>query len=135
MAHTTITKAKETVMHRLHQLLLSLVLVIASITSTSVWAHATLVNSTPASMAKLDHAPAEVVLKFSAALDTTFSAITVTDSNQKPVTDVKAYLDKADRTVLRLALPALSSGSYTVHWIAVADDGHRQKGEFSFTVK
>ena len=122
-------------MQRVHHLFLSLVLVAASIANTSAWAHATLVNSSPAAMAQLVQAPAAIVLKFSAGLDPTFSAITVTDRSQKAVTDVKATVDNADRATLRLALPALSSGTYVVHWIAVADDGHKQKGEFSFTVK
>ena len=32
-------------------------------------------------------------------------------------------------------VPALESGTYTVSWRAAGDDGHVQRGEFSFTVR
>ena len=38
--------------------------------------------------------------------------------------------------VMTLDIPAaLPAGSYTVHWVAAAVDGHRMVGEYKFTVK
>jgi methionine-rich copper-binding protein CopC len=36
---------------------------------------------------------------------------------------------------MKLAVPTLAPGKYTVQYTAVGHDGHRRKGEYSFTVK
>jgi hypothetical protein len=36
---------------------------------------------------------------------------------------------------MKVAVPALAPGKYTVRFIAVGDDGHRRTGSYSFTVK
>jgi len=40
-----------------------------------------------------------------------------------------------ERASLRLALPTLPSGEYRVTWQAVARDGHRTSGDYTFTIK
>jgi methionine-rich copper-binding protein CopC len=51
------------------------------------------------------------------------------------VTAAKAHIDAADGAILHLDAPLLTSGVYTVQWVAVAHDGHRRTGEFKFTLK
>jgi len=36
---------------------------------------------------------------------------------------------------MRVDVPALPTGAYSVTWAAVGGDGHRRKGDFKFTVK
>ena len=37
--------------------------------------------------------------------------------------------------VLRVALPSLAPGEYTVHWAVVSVDTHPTEGHFTFSVK
>ncbi|MGT2472137.1 copper resistance CopC family protein [Paraburkholderia terrae] len=68
-------------------------------------------------------------------LEPAFSSLTVTDASGKQVNTSKAVVDAQDHDAISLALPALQSGRYTVHWVAVASDGHRTHGDYSFEVK
>lgn len=80
-------------------------------------------------------APAAISITFTEALEGAFSALTVVDSTGHAVATGKAELDEATRSTLRLAVPALSPGLYTVKWVAVSRDGHRTNGSYNFTVK
>ncbi|AJC23226.1 hypothetical protein RO07_10275 [Pandoraea pulmonicola] len=101
--------------------------------SQGAWAHAHAVSSEPAAQATVD-APKSVRVTFDSALEGAFSKLTVVDAKGKAVTQAKAGLDPARKT-LTLALPALAAGDYQVNWVAVASDGHRTQGNFKFTVK
>ena len=95
------------------------------------FAHAHLQSSTPASNARLAHAPSTLTLNFSEEaqlavlkLSSAGDAIPVAiDRSMKP------------STTITVALPALKAGKYDVLWTAIAhDDGHVSKGSFSFSV-
>jgi len=101
--------------------------------SQGAWAHAHPVSSEPAAQASVD-APKSVRVTFDSALEGAFSTLTVVDAQGKPVTQTKAELDAARKT-LTVALPPLKAGDYQANWVAVANDGHRTKGSFKFTVK
>lgn len=47
----------------------------------------------------------------------------------------KAQVDAGNPLLMKLELPALASGAYSVRWVAVGPDGHRRTGQFGFTVK
>jgi copper resistance protein C len=98
-------------------------------------AHAKLKSATPASDAQVSPAPTEVVLRFNEKLEATFSSIQVLDSGGKPVATGKAMLDAADPSVMKVAVPSLAPGRYTVRFAAVGGDGHRRTGAYAFTVK
>jgi copper resistance protein C len=98
-------------------------------------AHAFPKLQTPAAGATVDGAPHEVSIEFSEALEPAFSSITVTDSAGKPVTDGKAAVDTADPKHMKVTLASVTPGAYTVTWVAVASDGHRTQGHYTFTVK
>ncbi len=102
---------------------------------TSAWAHATLKSATPAKDAEVTTAPKEIALQFNEKLEAAFSHAKVVDSAGKEVTTDKATLDAADPSVMKLALPALPAGTYKVEYVGVGHDGHRRKGDYSFTVK
>ncbi len=100
----------------------------------NVWAHAHPKSMAPAADATVA-APAEVSMTFTEALEQAFSSLTVVDAAGHAVANGKAEVDSTTHTVMRLALPALAPGVYTVKWVAVARDGHRTNGSYSFTVK
>jgi methionine-rich copper-binding protein CopC len=80
-------------------------------------------------------APQAVTITFDGPLEPAFSTLTVTDARGKQVTQNKASIDPRRPTVMSVALPALANGRYTVHWAAVATDGHRTHGDYAFNVK
>jgi methionine-rich copper-binding protein CopC len=80
-------------------------------------------------------APAQVKITFDGPLEPAFSTLTVTDATGKPVTASKASIDAKQPDVISVPLAALAAGHYTVHWVAVASDGHRTQGDYSFDVK
>ncbi|WP_244816478.1 copper resistance protein CopC [Caballeronia sp. Lep1P3] len=79
--------------------------------------------------------PAQVRIVFDGPLEPAFSTVTVTDAGGKPVNTAKARIDAQDADAISVALPTLQAGKYTVHWVAVASDGHRTHGDYSFEVK
>lgn len=112
-----------------------LALVILLSLPTFALAHVHLEKSTPAKDETLAAAPTSVQLWFSGNIETAWSKVEVTDANGNRVdkNNVSAINDNASS--LQIDLTPLSSGSYTVKWNAVANDGHRIKGNIIFHVK
>ncbi|MFP3564603.1 copper resistance protein CopC [Paraburkholderia sp. SIMBA_030] len=80
-------------------------------------------------------APENVTVVFDGPLEPVFSALTVSNSTGKQVNTEKAQVDPNDKKSIHVALPPLPPDKYTVHWVAVASDGHRTQGDYSFRVK
>jgi hypothetical protein len=98
-------------------------------------AHAYPRHQAPGAGATAPTTQKEVAIDFDEGLEPAFSSIAVTDAQGKSVTSAKAIIDPADTKHMSVALSALSPGEYSVAWVAVADDGHRTQGHYSFTVK
>jgi len=114
--------------------------VLLVLTSVLVWtpaalAHTRFLMSEPAPDDQLATPPQAVQLWFSHPVEADFSRIEVTDSGGQQVDNKDVARDADDPKVLRVTLPALSSGKYQVNWTAVSADGHRVKGTFSFSVQ
>lgn len=109
--------------------------VAASLASPYAAAHASLKSSSPQAGAVLAAAPKQISLTFNERVEGAFSSVTVADGQGKTIATEKAQVDQADPSVVRLDVPALSVGTYTVRWAVAGHDGHRRKGEFKFTVK
>jgi len=107
----------------------------AVLASPMAMAHATLKNAAPAAGSVAEAPPKEIALTFNEAVEPAFSNITVADGAGKEVATEKAKVDEANPAILRLAVPGLSAGTYTVSWAVAGHDGHRRKGDFKFTVK
>lgn len=120
---------------RLHGAALAALLAAAALSSPLAAAHAALKQSQPAANAVLDRAPRDIELTFNEKVEPAFSAITLQDAGGKDVAAGKARVDAANPLLLKLELPALASGAYSVRWVAVGPDGHRRSGQFGFTVK
>lgn len=95
-------------------------------------AHDELVGSTPAAGDRLDAAPTEVVLTFSAAILPDGAAIEVVDADG---TDWTAGNEVIDTNTLTVPLSAdLAEAGYVVEWRVVSSDGHPISGAIPFAV-
>ncbi|KAF1020900.1 MAG: Protein YobA [Paracidovorax wautersii] len=109
---------------------------LAAMAAPPVWAHAHLGQASPASGARLQQAPEQVVLRFTEPLEAAFSAIEVSDAQGHPIDPASAKAAPGrDARELRLALPAsLPAGRYTVKWKATSVDTHTTTGRYDFTI-
>jgi methionine-rich copper-binding protein CopC len=97
-------------------------------------AHAKLARSEPASANTLRAAPAEVKLWFTENLEPSFSAAHLLDGQRRRVEGVEGRVDTTDAALLRMALPPLAAGRYTVVYRVVSVDSHVTAGELPFRV-
>jgi methionine-rich copper-binding protein CopC len=105
-----------------------------SLWAAAAFAHAHLVRATPGEGGTVKAAPAEVTLKFNERLEPSFSSAVIRDAAGKQVDKADAHVDKADRTVVRVSLPPLEPGVYTVEWRVMSSDTHKVNGNFTFRV-
>ncbi|MEX3845499.1 copper resistance protein CopC [Paraburkholderia sp. BR10882] len=98
-------------------------------------AHAYPIHEAPGAGSTVTGPQKEVAIDFDDGLEPAFSSITVTDAQGKSVTSGKAVVAPSNRKHMSVGLNTLTSGEYTVAWVAVADDGHRTQGHYTFTVK
>ena len=104
-------------------------------TSEPASAHAQLDRSTPAAGSQIDMSPPEVVLHFTEQPDVVLSTVHVVDSQGKSVETSSAAADPNDHQTLRVTIPPLSNGTYTVTWRTTSEvDGHSTAGSFAFGV-
>jgi methionine-rich copper-binding protein CopC len=104
------------------------------VTAAAAFAHAHLVRATPGEGGSIKAAPSEVTLKFNERLEPTFSSAVIRDAAGKQVDKADAHVDKADRTTVRVSLPPLEPGVYTVEWRVMSSDTHKVNGNFTFRV-
>lgn len=110
------------------------ILALAGGVSASAFAHAKLQSSDPQAGSTLARPPRQIRLKFNEALEPAFSKIELTGPRDSAI-PVAAAVDKADATVMTAALPPLSAGAYRIRWSVMTHDGHKTKGEVTFTVR
>ena len=103
---------------------------IACLIVDTAQAHAHLEKSTPADGSTLAAAPAAVEMTFSEVARLTSLSI---QRDQDPRQVIKELPAVADKT-LRIALPTLTPGVYTLAWRVVAADGHVSSGAVHFTI-
>ncbi|RQS71969.1 copper resistance protein CopC [Burkholderia sp. Bp8963] len=104
------------------------------LSASAAFAHVFPQTQTPAAGAEVP-APPKVTIVFDGPLEPAFSSLSVSNSTDKQVNTAKAAVDPNDRKSISVALPPLPPDKYTVHWVAVAADGHRTHGDYSFRVK
>ncbi|MEI6001163.1 copper homeostasis periplasmic binding protein CopC [Paraburkholderia bengalensis] len=102
--------------------------------ASNALAHANPTLREPAPNAEVA-APASVTIRFSEPLEPAFSKIALVGADGKQAASTASTVDAADHNTMHLALSTLAPGRYTVQWAAVAEDGHRTKGSYAFTVK
>lgn len=99
--------------------------------SPTAFAHAFLEKASPAAGATLAHAPVEITLQFSEALEPAFSAVTITGEKGATVQTPKARIEGNS---MHLSPLTLGPGTYRVDWHVVSVDTHRTEGSYRFVV-
>lgn len=100
------------------------------------FAHAHLKDQLPAEGAALEQAPEAITLNFSEGIEVNFTKVNVTDENKQAIKTGKAALDPSNNTKVIIPVESkLAAGKYDVQWSVVSVDGHKTKGNYSFTVK
>jgi copper resistance protein C len=108
--------------------------VLAALVCLQAHAHGFLEHAEPRVGARVAVAPAQVVLRFSQAIEPAFSRLRVEDANGQRVDRDDSRVDDAHREVIRVSLPALTPGDYKVVWRAVSVDAHVTTGDYAFHV-
>lgn len=98
-------------------------------------AHAALVRSLPARRAVVAESPPRVELTFSERLEPAYARASVWDERGRQVDLMDAAVAVEDGTRLRVSLPALGPGTYTVRFRVLSVDGHVVEASFPFTVR
>ena len=102
---------------------------------TRIEAHALLERSVPRNGITLSHSPGEVLLVFTEQPEPDLSAVQVLDASGRTVAGGAPRPVQGRPLELRVPLPRLSQGAYTVTWRTVSRiDGHVAGGAFSFGV-
>jgi len=107
-------------------------------TSSTAFAHTSLVTSNPVQSAVISKLPSKISLTFDDALltlgKTAINHVVVTDPTGVIIT---SGVDVVKRTVLSDAFKAgqFSKGKYSVSYRVSAQDGHIVIGKFTFSVK
>lgn len=101
-----------------------------------VLAHISLVRTAPEAAATLSASPAEIRLWFSESPQMRGTSVRLADAAGELVATTPAAPDGSDpRQVFTRPETVLAPGSYTVHWRAIAQDGHAANGRFEFRVQ
>ncbi|MPW21555.1 copper resistance protein CopC [Paraburkholderia sp. CNPSo 3157] len=121
-------------LHRLRRGSRMAVVAMGILMASAAFAHVFPQKQSPSAGAEVA-SPAGVTIVFDGPLEPAFSSLNVSNSTGKQVSTARAEIDPNDRTSIHLVLPPLPPDTYTVHWVAVASDGHRTHGDYSFKVK
>ncbi|MFM6850494.1 MAG: copper resistance CopC/CopD family protein [Terrabacter sp.] len=104
----------------------------AIVLATPAWAHAELVNSTPANGTRLEAAPPTVELTFTESVDLVDGGLRLLDGAGATVATPEPVA--SGRTVTWPMPSTLGKGAYVVTWRVVSSDGHPVDGAFTFGV-
>ena len=97
--------------------------------------HLALRSSIPAADAEVSEAPGEVRLIFTETPQLEATTIRLADGSSKLVPSTETAADGKDpREIFIRPQAELAPGSYTVHWRAIAQDGHAVNGDFGFEI-
>jgi methionine-rich copper-binding protein CopC len=114
-------------------LALSAALAIAALPGT-VWAHVRPQSETPQPNARLDAAPAHIVLTYDGIVDPKGTSIALLDASANPV-PVSPDQVPDNKTGSVSPTSDLAPGPYTVDWTTLdATDGHTAQGFYTFVV-
>jgi methionine-rich copper-binding protein CopC len=98
-------------------------------------AHTRLLASVPGDGQVVSAAPTELRLNFNEALEPRFSRVEISGADGQPVAAGPLRMTDDGQHSAIVPVTALPSGRYQVSWSAMGRDGHRMKGQFSFSVK
>lgn len=103
--------------------------VAAALFPGNVLAHASLVRTVPANGERVSPAPAQVLVVFDDPVEVGPANEVVQNGGDSALAGVPRV---SGRTLVLALRPGVPSGTYTVRWSVVSDDGHNEVGVFSF---
>jgi methionine-rich copper-binding protein CopC len=107
----------------------------ACVASPFVFARPTLVGSSPAKDQVLDAPPIEIRLTFNEHVEARASSIKLVSATGKHFDADRPHPDKADPHSIVASVPVLRPGAYRARWTTVGSDGHKSRGDLSFTIR
>lgn len=118
-----------------YRLLSTIFVLFVGLSSQQALAHAHLKVQTPAADATVSSAPKVLTLNFSEGIEPNFSGVKVIGPDNAVVKTGKLDLDPSNNTQVNVPIESeLAAGKYQVSWHVVSVDGHKTKGQYSFTV-
>ncbi|MEB7886059.1 CopC domain-containing protein YobA [Serratia fonticola] len=118
-----------------YRLLSTIFVLFVGLSSQQALAHAHLKVQTPPADATVSSAPKVLTLNFSEGIEPNFSGVKVTGPDNAVVKTGKLDLDPSNNTQVNVPIESeLAAGKYQVSWHVVSVDGHKTKGQYSFTV-
>lgn len=110
--------------------LFAIVLTMCCIQYQTAFAHAMLINSSPANNEVLHVAPKSIRLTF--GHPTKLMMIKLVKG--KDVIPVSLTASDKESTIFSVSLPVLTAGQYEASWSTLSGDGHPMKGTISFSL-
>lgn len=111
----------------------ALVLATAFLCVAALNAHMALAKSMPAADSTITAPPAGIQVWFTQTPDVKVSRLTLTGPSG--AVKLNAPEAKDDRSIVATIAGEMADGVYTLAWLSAGDDGHVQKGDFTFTLK
>ncbi|HGH7179629.1 TPA: copper resistance CopC/CopD family protein [Bacillus luti] len=100
---------------------------------SSVFAHTSVVGTSPKEEEVLTVQPEQIILEFSELVTGKVVNIELLDPSAKRVQVSKVeMLD--DPTKIKVKIPNLNNGTYTVRWSMISADGHPSEGSYTFSI-
>ncbi|MFH7830022.1 copper resistance CopC/CopD family protein [Bacillus luti] len=100
---------------------------------SSVFAHTSVVGTSPKEGEVLTVQPEQIILEFSELVTGKVVNIELLDPSAKRVQVSKVeMLD--DPTKIKVKIPNLNNGTYTVRWSMISADGHPSEGSYTFSI-
>jgi copper resistance protein C len=98
-------------------------------------AHSGLQRAEPPVESTLKRPPKELKLYFAERLEPAYSRARVEDGQGARVDRDDSRVDRSNPLLLRVTLPPLAPGTYTVIWRVLSVDSHITEGRFMFRVE
>lgn len=99
------------------------------------WAHAELIETSPANGTHLDTAPERATLRFTESVNPVRGGFRVLDDDGETIASPEAEVLAEDDTTVAIPLPTgLGDGAYVISWRVVSADSHPIHGAFVFSV-
>ena len=111
----------------------SVVVLLLVVGAVTLMAHMRVQKTMPEDGAVLSGAPSRIQVWYTQAPDPAISQLLLEGADGAVALDETAIGD--DKSLMATLPTALAQGVYTVKWRTAGDDGHTQRGDFSFTVR
>jgi methionine-rich copper-binding protein CopC len=108
--------------------------IVLSLAVAQCWAHAVVVEATPAQGAAVRTAPERVVLRFNVLIEHALARVSLKSGDGRLVALTPLHDGPAQSDRLVVPLPALGPGEHELRYRVIATDGHATQGVLRFRV-